>query len=201
MHPDPNWPRREQWTPLLDACSALQRANAEAGPLLSPIDVSDTTPQLHATWWDGPSITLVPPFNPSPQELLHLLTTAAPDAQVIPTLPGHETEWWAPPAEAPPRVRYAWLLDQLSGDSAYFAMHSLRLLAVSADCDEQTAQVAVERCETHTVVLARFPLLSGDELIHAQDYIVTWILNSSPKAFVASGTRWGRPAYRLDLPS
>ena len=120
-------------------------------------------------------------------------------AETAPVIPDGGSVWWAPKADAPPRRRYAWLLDQLSIDSDYFAMLSLRLLEISADTSAQTADVVLERIESGVVVIARLRLSAGEELVHAQDYIASWVLASREAVEVES--RYGRATHLLELPS
>ena len=113
LRPSPRQPHREWWAPLLRSCADLQRANDVSGPLLSPIDLTGERARLRALWKGGPDITLAPDPESGTEQLLSLLRRSAPMAETAPVIPDGGSVWWAPKADAPPRRRYAWLLDQL----------------------------------------------------------------------------------------
>lgn len=183
-HPSPRWPHLEWWAPLLGSCAALQRANAEAGPLLSPIDVSERRPRLCATWEDGSEAIVSPDPEGGVGSLQRLLTEAAPQARIAPAPPEPDRTYWAPSSGAPVHIRYAWLLDQMSIDSTHWKMRSLRLLTVSADPAAETADVRVEDRDSGDTVTARFVLGEGEDLVAAQDWIAGRIRTASPDQFV-----------------
>lgn len=134
-----------------------------------------------------------------PERLLSQLREAMPSADIAPLIRDERPLWWAPEEDDPPRLRYAWLLDQLSIDSDYFAMRELRLLAIAADMKSETAEVLLERIASETVVIARLLLVEGELLVHPQDYIADWVLRA--EGLTPIEPRHGRPTFFLELPS
>lgn len=198
-HPSPRWPHLEWWAPLLDSCAALQRANTKAGPLLSPIDVSNRRPRLCATWDDGSEAIVSPDPEGGPHTLRRLLTQAAPEARTTPPPSEPDRTYWAPSSGAPVRLRYAWLLDQMSIDSTHWKMRSLRLLTVSADPAAETAAVRVEDRDCGNTITARFALGEGEDLVAAQDWIAGRIRAASPDLFVPRTPAGERTDLLLNL--
>lgn len=199
LHPSPRWPHLEWWAPLLGTCATLQRANAEAGLLLSPIDVSDRRPRLRAVWGDGSEAAVSPDPEAGADALRRLLAEAVPKAGIAPAPPEPDRTYWAPRRGAPVHTRYAWLLDQLSIDSTHWKMRSLRLLSVSADPAAETADVRVEDRRSGGTVTARFTLGGGEDLVAAQDWIAGRIRAASPDSFAPRTSPDERTDLLLDL--
>ena len=177
----------------------MQRANATDGPLLSPIDLTENAPRVRFLWRSGLEVTLTPDPEAEPGRLLSHVREAVPSAVVAPLFREEIPLWWAPEADDPPRLRYAWLLDQLSIDSDYFAMRGLRLLAITADMGSETAEVVLQRLTSGFVVVARFALVAGEMLVHPHDYIADRVLRTEGLAPIES--RYGHSAFFVELPS
>ncbi|GAB3701824.1 hypothetical protein [Nocardiopsis oceani] len=199
LRPSERWPHVEWWVPLMAACATLQRADPAV--LLSPLDVSGPPALLHAAWDGGPATRVSPGADTDAEDLRRLLGSAAPGREVRAALPGHEGEFWAPHAHAPVRVRYAWLLDQLSIDSTHWHMKRLNLLSVEADQASESAEVTVEVLDAPGTVVARVPLLRGEELVGAPDWIAGRV-----RAALAEGSsrplheQPGTPPRLIELP-
>lgn len=198
LRPSPRWPHVEWWVPLMGACSALQRADPAL--LLSSLDLSGAQARIRAVWDEGPEVTVVPEADTDAGRLRALLESAAPGRRVRAVLPGHEREFWAPAEGAPVRARYAWLLDQFSVDSTHWRMKRLNLVAVEADLAAGSADVTLERLDGLGTVVARVPLLAGEELVGAPDWIASRV-----RTALAEGTgealpaQPGRPTVLVEL--
>lgn len=198
LRPSPHWSHVEWWVPLMVACAALQRADSDL--LLSPLDLSGARARIRAAWDEGPEVTVVPEADTDPERLRALLESEASGRRVRAVLPGHEREFWAPSEDAPARTRYAWLLDQLSVDSTHWRMKCLNVVAVEADPASGFADVILERLDVLGTVAARVPLLAGEELVGAPDWIASRV-----RTALAEGagedlpTRTGQPTVLVEL--
>lgn len=188
LRPSLRWPHVEWWVPLMGACSALQRADPDL--LLSPLDLSGAQARIRAAWDKGPEVTVVPEADTDTEQLRGLLERAAPGRQVRAPLPGHEREFWAPAADTPARARYAWLLDQLSVDSTHWRMKCLNLVAVEAGPVSASVEVTLDRLDAPGAVAARVPLLAGEELVGAPDWIASRV-----RTALAEGIGESLPAH------
>ncbi|MHA7956850.1 hypothetical protein ACX9I7_03710 [Streptomyces sp. L500] len=125
VRPSRRWPGAEWWAPLLAGLAAIQRAGAASGPLLAAVELTGEAPTVTAVWPDGSRTTVTPDPEADTQALRDLLAVS-----------GTDTGYPTPGASDPFRLKYAWLLEELSGASdAWFAYteEPVRLLSVRAD--------------------------------------------------------------------
>ncbi|MEU3019809.1 hypothetical protein ABZ635_20720 [Nocardiopsis sp. NPDC007018] len=154
--------------PAMVASSTIQRADTD---LLLALDLTGARARVRAAWDGGPRVTVVCEPDTDADRLRHLLEGAAPGRTVRASPPGHGREFWAPPTNASARARYAWLLDQICVDSTHWRMRDLNLVAVHADPATGSADLTLERLDGVGTVTARVPLLAGEELVGAPDWI------------------------------
>ncbi|MFI0909085.1 hypothetical protein [Streptomyces abikoensis] len=125
VRPSRRWPGAEWWAPLLAGLAAIQRAAAASGPLLAAVELTGEAPAVTAVWPDGSRTTISPDSEAGPEALREPLAVSGTD-------PGYRV-----PRESDPfPLKYAWLLEELSGASdAWFAFteEPVRLLSVRAD--------------------------------------------------------------------
>lgn len=176
--PSARYPHLEWWVPLFVSCAAVQRANCVSGPFLSPLDVSGGRAWVRAHWAEGSEAALEPASDITPEELWNDLRVTAPGAETAPSLPGHDRQFWAPEQDDPEPLRYAWLLDQLSIDSTHWRMKELRLIRVELVYGSGMADVMLRAGAGSETVVARVPLLSGQELVGAPDWIAGQVISA-----------------------
>ncbi|CAM5472334.1 hypothetical protein [Streptomyces aurantiogriseus] len=160
--PARRWPAAEWWAPLVTDLAAIQRGSASLGLVVRRISLTETTPSVEVDWPDGGYITLRPDPEAGVPALLDTLGAAGPAA---PPPLDHDDMHWAPGPDAPPLLRYAWLLDQLgTASDAWYAYvpAPVALLEIRTDGTE-TADIAVARPDRPDAVRVRASLAGCGE--------------------------------------
>ncbi|UUU24998.1 hypothetical protein [Streptomyces sp. DSM 40750] len=151
------WPAAEWWAPLVTDLAAIQRGSAARGLVVRRISLTEATPYVEVAWPDGSGATLRPEPEAGVSALLDSLSGTGPAA---PPPADHERVHWAPGFDAPPLLKYAWLLDELgSASDAWYAYVPVRveLLEVRTDGLE-TVDIGVGRPERGDAVRVRVSL-------------------------------------------
>ena len=146
-------PAAEWWVPLLVDLAAIQRGSISLGFCVDRIDLAGETPRVTASWPTGASTTLRPDPEAGREALLEML---AATGEVAPPPADHGHVFWQPDEDSPPRLRYAWILEDLGrcNDAwyAYLPNRPVGLLQVSTDGSE-VADVAVLRRHRGDIVI------------------------------------------------
>ncbi|WP_200303897.1 hypothetical protein [Streptomyces adelaidensis] len=160
--PAVRWPAAEWWAPLLTDLAAVQRGSAALGLVVRRVSLTGATPCVEVGWPDGASATLRPESEAGAPALLEALSAAGPAA---PPPDGHEHTHWAPGVDAPPLLKYAWLLDELGGASdAWYAYVPVRVELLEVRTDGVGAvDIGVGRPERGDAVRVRVALAEYGE--------------------------------------
>ncbi|EKX66071.1 hypothetical protein Sipo8835_25035 [Streptomyces ipomoeae] len=155
--PAARWPAAEWWAPLVTDLAAIQRGSAGLGLVVRRISLVEATPYVEVAWPDGAEVALSPEPEAGVPALLETFSVAGP---VSPPPADHEHTHWAPGSDAPPLLKYAWLLDELGSESeAWYAYVPARveLLEIRTDGVE-TVDIGVGRPELRGAMRVRVSL-------------------------------------------
>lgn len=160
--PAKRWPAAEWWAPLVIDLAAIQRGSASLGLVIRRISLTEAIPSVEADWPNGTSVTLRPHPETGLAGLLESLSGSGPAA---PPPPDHEDVHWAPGLDAPPLLKYAWLLDELGSTSnAWYAYVPVpvELLEIRTD-GTKTVDISVGRPDRRDAVRVRASLAQCGE--------------------------------------
>ncbi|MGW2767356.1 hypothetical protein [Streptomyces sp. NPDC001275] len=160
--PAERWPAAEWWAPLVVDLAAIQRGSASLGLVVRRISLTEATPSVEVGWPDRAATTLRPQPEAGMTALLESLSAAGPTA---PPPSDHEVVHWAPGIDAPPLLKYAWLLDELgSASDAWYAYVPVpaELLEIRTD-GMNTVDIGVGRPDRRDAVRVRVSLAEYGE--------------------------------------